>query len=77
MQNFNCTKTDTCQNQNIPDTLLLFEAEVKENTPNVHQLSCWRLLTTCKVETYEEAISIIGSYKQRWHIEQLFRLLKK
>jgi hypothetical protein len=70
-------KPALAKTKDIPDTLLLYAVEVKEHTPNVPQPICWRLLTTCKVETYEEAINIIDRYKQRWHIEQLFRLLKK
>lgn len=70
-------KPTGAKTKNIPDTLPLYAVEVKETTPNVNQPICWRLLTTRKVETYKEAITIIDRYKQRWHIEQLFRLLKK
>lgn len=37
----------------------------------------WRILTTHAVSTYEDAVKIINNYRQRWYIEQLFRLLKK
>jgi len=36
----------------------------------------WRLLTTHKIETFEEACECVRWYKQRWQIEQLFRILK-
>lgn len=36
----------------------------------------WRLLTTHRVESLHEARQCIDWYRQRWHIEQLFRTLK-
>ncbi|MBK7886146.1 MAG: transposase [Bacteroidetes bacterium] len=36
----------------------------------------WRILTTIEVRT-GEVQKIIERYKQRWYIEQLFRLTKK
>ena len=38
---------------------------------------CWRLLTTHPVESVEQALTVIGWYRLRWHIEQLFRTLKR
>lgn len=35
------------------------------------------MLTTYCIERYDQAIDIIELYRKRWHIEQLFRLLKK
>jgi len=37
----------------------------------------WKLITTHKISTWEEAILMIDWYGSRWYIEQLFRLLKK
>lgn len=37
----------------------------------------WILITDREVHTYEQARQIIFYYQQRWHIEQLFRILKK
>jgi hypothetical protein len=34
------------------------------------------LLTTHTVETVAQALTVIGWYRQRWHIEQLFRTSK-
>ena len=39
--------------------------------------SRWCLLTTHQVQSPDEAWQIVGWYKQRWTIEQLFRTLKK
>jgi Transposase DDE domain len=36
----------------------------------------WRLLTTHRVKTFAEARRMTGFYRQRWTIEQLFRLMK-
>jgi hypothetical protein len=37
----------------------------------------WRLLTTHSVTTYDQALRIIQWYQWRWHIEQLFAILKR
>lgn len=37
---------------------------------------CWRLLTTHRIETLEQAQWIIGLYRKRWIVEELFRTLK-
>jgi hypothetical protein len=50
---------------------------VKEPDSTKKDTICWRILTTHKIETYEQAIAVIEMYKLRWYIEQLFRLLKK
>ena len=36
----------------------------------------WRLLTTHQVENFQQACLMIDYYKERWLIEQVFRLLK-
>lgn len=36
----------------------------------------WRLLTSHVVDNAEMAATVIDWYRQRWHIEQLFRILK-
>ena len=48
---------------------------VKE-TGNVSKPINWKLLTTHKIETYEQALIIVFWYSARWYIEQIFRLLK-
>lgn len=51
--------------------------EVREVGGPEGQPVLWRILTTHAVGTYEDAIRIVNNYRQRWHIGQLFRLLKK
>jgi hypothetical protein len=36
----------------------------------------WKLLTTHKIENYEQALLLISWYSARWYIEQIFRILK-
>ena len=70
-------KPSAAKTKNIPDCITLYAIEAKETIPNVKHPICWRLLTTQKTVTYQQAVAIINRYKQRWYIEQLFRLLKK
>ncbi len=51
--------------------------EVKEMTSGIKRPILWRILTTHKVENYEDAVKIINKYRLRWYIEQLHRLIKK
>jgi hypothetical protein len=56
-------------------TLTLVEAreiDPPANVPPVH----WRLLTTHRATTLADAQQITRLYRQRWTIEQLFRLMK-
>jgi hypothetical protein len=61
----------------LPDSIELTLVEVVEPEPPpgaepVH----WRLLTTHRVEDAAAAWRIVGWYRARWTIEQLFRVLK-
>lgn len=63
--------------KDLPVQLDLYAVEAKEiNGPRKDAIK-WRLLTTHPVSTFDEAIGIINMYRQRWFIEQVFRLLKK
>lgn len=55
----------------------LYAIEVRETGTTDTNPILWRILTTHCVESYEQALVIIGRYRLRWYIEQLFRLLKK
>jgi hypothetical protein len=61
----------------LPENVTLTLVEAREVDPPddvtpVH----WRLLTTHAVVTLEDACRITGFYRQRWTIEQLFRIMK-
>jgi Transposase DDE domain len=61
----------------LPNTVTLTLVETREVDPPdgvtpVH----WRLLTTHPVATLAQACEITGFYRQRWTIEQLFRVMK-
>jgi hypothetical protein len=60
--------------QSVPLTLIeVIERAPPDATEPVH----WRLLTTHEVTTATTAWRIVDWYKQRWIIEQLFRLMKQ
>lgn len=57
----------------------LYAVEAKEVTINLAKDQSpilWRLLTTHKIENLQQAQQCIDWYKQRWIIEELFRVLK-
>ena len=67
-----------CSDPNAPDEIELFAIEARElNPPGGEEPIHWRLLTTHPVESVEQALTVIGWYRLRWHIEQLFRTLKR
>ena len=67
-----------CSDRNASPEVELFAIEVRElNPPPGETQILWRLLTTHTVETVEQAITVVGWYRLRWHIEQLFRTLKR
>lgn len=49
-----------------------YEVEPPKDATRLH----WRLLTTHPVSTFADAVQISGFYRERWTIEQLFRVLK-
>ena len=70
-------KPTNCKNTKVDAALPVYVVEAKEQNAGFKDAICWRLMTSKKVETFEEALAIIDTYKLRWYIEQLFRLLKK
>ena len=65
-----------CSDPAATPQLTLRLVEVRELDPTVEEPICWRLLTTHEVTTVAQALQIVGWYRQRWHIEQLFRTSK-
>jgi Transposase DNA-binding/Transposase DDE domain len=70
-------KPTSAKTKNLPAELKLYAIEVQEKNGTHKDKVCWRILTTHVTETFEQAVLIVNKYKQRWYIEQLFRLLKK
>jgi hypothetical protein len=66
-----------CSDRDAPREIELYAIEVRELNPPPGDAVCWRLLTTHPVESVEQALTVIGWYRQRWHIEQLFRTVKR
>ena len=63
-------------NKGYPKEITVSCISVRE-TGNVSKPINWKLLTTHKVENYEQALSMVLWYGARWYIEQIFRLLKR
>lgn len=61
----------------IADYVKLYAVEVREIRGPKAGAILWRILTTHEVNSYQQAVTIVNNYRQRWHIEQLFRLMKK
>ncbi len=71
-------RSTICTDPNAPAEIDLFAVEVRElDPPPGEKPILWRLLTTHTVETIDQALTVIGWYRRRWHIEQLFRTLKR
>lgn len=66
-----------CQDAQAPDSLTLHLVDVREvDAARVAAPVHWRLLTTHAIDSLEAALRLVGWYRQRWHIEQVFRTLK-
>jgi hypothetical protein len=62
----------------LPKTVRVSLVEVSEiDAPEGCEPVLWRLLTTHRVEDAAMAWRVVGWYRQRWVIEQLFRTLKQ
>jgi hypothetical protein len=66
-----------CSDPDAPPEVALFAVVVREIDPPTGDPIHWRLLTTHPVEDVAKALTVIGWYRQRWHIEQVFRTLKR
>jgi len=70
-------RPQSCSDPNAPREIELFAIEVGElNPPAGETPILWRLLTIHEVESVAQALTMIGWYRQRWNIEQLFRTVK-
>ncbi len=67
-------KPASCRDELLPKVQEAYVVEAAEQ--NNKKGIRWRILTTHEVTTTEEALQIISWYKERWHIEQIHRLLK-
>jgi hypothetical protein len=65
-----------CSDPTASPQLTLRLVEVRELDQTVEEPIHWRLLTTHDVGTVAQALQIIKWYRERWHIEQLFRTSK-
>jgi hypothetical protein len=66
-----------CSDRNAPLEIELYAIEVRELNPPPGDAVCWRLMTTHPIEKVSQALTVIGWYRQRWHVEQLFRTVKR
>jgi len=72
-----CRPAD-CPDKSLAHRVTLCLVEAREiDAPAGAEPICWRLLTTHPVHTLAQAHQIVAWYCQRWHIEQLFRTLKR
>ncbi|HXZ15805.1 MAG TPA: IS4 family transposase [Roseiarcus sp.] len=63
--------------ERLPPTVKLNAVRVEEIDPPAGvKPIVWLLLTTHPVETLEDALRIVGWYRARWTIEQVFRVMK-
>lgn len=70
-------KPAECPNKSLSETIEVYAVEAIESNYNGKDKICWKLITTHQINCYADALAVIDIYKKRWHIEQLFRLLKK
>jgi hypothetical protein len=64
--------------EGLPESVTLRYVEAVElDPPAGAEALHWRLLTTHPVESAEDAWQIVDWYRQRWIIEQLFRVMKQ
>lgn len=74
------TKPERCFDADVSSEVELYAIDVrekKEYTPAGEKALHWRLFTSHEIETIEQACECVFWYKQRWHIEQVFRLCKQ
>lgn len=60
----------------LPATLTVNVVDAREVDPPASGGVHWRLITTHTVESVEDALRMVGFYRRRWCIEQVFRTMK-
>jgi len=73
-------KPDNQHLKDSPDYIELWAIEAREKTGTVPESESpilWRLLTTHDIDSVETVQKYVEWYSYRWHIEELFRVLKK
>jgi hypothetical protein len=74
----NIQRPDKLRADDYPDSIQLWAVEAREiSPPDDQEPILWRLLTTHRVESVEQALQVIHWYRWRWWIEQLFATLKR
>jgi len=66
---------DNLKTKGYPSSIIVNCIFVKEIGKASNPVN-WKLLTTHKIENYEQALLMVTFYNARWYIEQLFRILK-
>ena len=70
-------RNSAAETAKLPDQVSLTYVEAREiGAPDGTTPLHWRLLTTHPVSTFADARRIVGYYRTRWTIEQLFRVMK-
>jgi hypothetical protein len=68
---------DRKQAGGLPGTVTLWAVDAREiDPPQGEEAAHWRLLTSHRVENIADAQRIVGFYRKRWTIEQVFRTMK-
>jgi hypothetical protein len=71
-------KSKKCTDKKASNTITIHIVEAKEiDCPKDQKAVHWILLTTHQVRNFEEAKQVILWYRQRWNVEQIFRIMKK
>ena len=60
----------------LPATVTVHVVDAREVDPPATGGVHWRLITTHAVETIADALLMVGFYRRRWCIEQVFRTMK-
>ena len=65
-----------CSDATASPQLKLRLVEIREPDQTLEEPISWHLLTTHEVNTVAQALQVVEWYRERWHIEQLFRTSK-